>query len=294
MARPSSVYNDLPEVCYHFPKRYLRVARKIIGDWIIYYEPSRSNIDGTKREGRLSYYATARVVSIEQDPGRHDHYYAYVSDFLQFDRAVPFIENGYHYESRARRADGKTNSGIASLSIREIPDQEYENILRSGFNEIAIGNRSEAGLSDHEMFEEPEVSEHQPIRQVVTRPFRDAAFSRQVKKAYNETCAITGVRIINGGARAETQAAHIRPVHENGPDSVRNGLALSGTIHWMFDHGLISINDDYSVLVASERVPDTIMEIINPRIALPETPTLYPHHKFLQWHRENVFNKTQN
>ena len=43
----------------------------------------------------------------------------------------------------------------------------------------------------------------------------------------------------NGGGRAEAQAAHIQPVAENGPDSLRNGVALSSTFHWMFDRGLI-------------------------------------------------------
>jgi hypothetical protein len=37
------------------------------------------------------------------------------------------------------------------------------------------------------------------------------------------------LQIINGGGRTEVQAAHIRPVAAGGSDSVRNGLALSGT-----------------------------------------------------------------
>ena len=286
--RPNSVYNDLPEFCYHFPKRYLRIAQETINDWIIYYEPSRSNIDGTKRTGRLVYYATARVVSIEQDLNQHDHYYVFVDDFLQFDRAVPLKEGNYYHESSLQQADGKPNYGMTRQSVRKIKDHEYDNILRAGFNEI-ISGLSEVDSSGHELAKEPEMSDRPLIQQVVTRPFRDAAFSRQVKKAYSETCAITGIRLINGGARVEAQAAHIRPVKENGPDSVRNGIALSSTIHWMFDRGLISIDDDYSILIANGRVPDTVMRMINPQIELPGMPTLYPHQQFLRWHRENVF-----
>src|SRR3546814_20105604 len=59
-------------------------------------------------------------------------------------------------------------------------------------------------------------------------------------------------------------AAHIRPVVSQGPDSVRNGLALSGTIHWMFDRGLISIDDGYSILTAQGRVPDKLERLIRP------------------------------
>jgi len=87
-----------------------------------------------------------------------------------------------------------------------------------------------------------------------------------------DTCAVTGLKLINGGGRSEVQAAHIRPVADRGPDSVRNGLALSGTVHWMFDRGLISVDDDYNLLIASGGVPDTITRLINPerRLLVPE------------------------
>ena len=71
------------------------------------------------------------------------------------------------------------------------------------------------------------------ISQLVSRPFRDKAFAAAVKTAYRDTCAMTGLKLINGGGRSEVQAAHIRPVEHNGTDSVRNGIALSGTMHWM-------------------------------------------------------------
>ncbi|WP_336510476.1 HNH endonuclease [Agrobacterium tumefaciens] len=87
------------------------------------------------------------------------------------------------------------------------------------------------------------------------------------------------------------QAAHIRPVAHGGPDSVRNGMALSGTVHWMFDRGLISVDDDYSMLIASAGVPDTILRLMNPerRLLVPERPGERPHSQFLQYHREQVF-----
>lgn len=36
-------YDDLPEVRYHFPQSYLRVAEAAVNDWILYYEPRRSS-----------------------------------------------------------------------------------------------------------------------------------------------------------------------------------------------------------------------------------------------------------
>jgi putative restriction endonuclease len=72
---------------------------------------------------------------------------------------------------------------------------------------------------------------------------------------------------------------------------VRNGIALSGTIHWMFDRGLISIAPDYGILVADSGVPDPIRRLIRPegRIGLPTDRALWPHQHYLDFHRSNIF-----
>ena len=67
------------------------------------------------------------------------------------------------------------------------------------------------------------------------------------------------------------QAAHIRPVAEGGPDVVRNGLALSATAHWMFDRGLISVDDDHTILIAEAHLPEAARALILPdrRLRVP-------------------------
>ena len=95
----------------------------------------------------------------------------------------------------------------------------------------------------------------------------------------------------NGGGRAEAQAAHIQPVAENGPDSLRNGVALSSTFHWMFDRGLISIDDDYSLLLKRDAIPGSVISLVNSdrRLRLPDQGIYHPHPRFLEYHREHVF-----
>jgi putative restriction endonuclease len=102
---------------------------------------------------------------------------------------------------------------------------------------------------------------------------------------------LTGLRLINGGGRPEVQAAHIRPVADQGPDSVRNGLALSGTMHWMFDRGLISVDDDMRILKAKGHVPDEVERLLNRTgyLNLPSDPARHPHPAFLRHHRETYF-----
>ena len=283
-------YDDLPEYRYHFPGTYLRQVEAAVGDWIVYYEPRRTSDDPMSRGGRQAYFAAARVTEVRPDPTMANHFYAFVSDYLEFDRPVPFREVDFYYEGALRRDDGNTNKGAFGRAVRTIPDREYDLILKAGFAEVLLPPPDERvpafELADGQaMFERP------IVERLVARPFRDAAFATAVKVAYENTCAVTGIKLINGGGRAEVQAAHIRPVASAGPDSVRNGLALSGTVHWMFDRGLISIGDDYSILMAKGHVPEPVRWLINPdfRLKLPVRTEFHPHPNFLRFHREAVF-----
>lgn len=283
----SSAYDDQPEVRYHFPKTYLRQVEAALGDLVVYYEPRRT--EGPRSTtGRQSYFAVARIHRIERDPTRADHSYAYVEDFLEFDRPVPFREGSHYYESALMKADGSTSKGAFGRAVRNLGDVEFEAILRAGFTrELAPWERPAAGAA-----EPPNEYPARPIAaQVVQRPFRDEAFRRHVRQAYSETCAVSGLRLINGGGRPEVQAAHIQPVAAQGPDSVRNGLALTGTVHWLFDRGLISVDDNYRILLAQTGVPEELGRLIQPhrQLLLPSRPEWRPHPSYLKWHREHVF-----
>jgi len=111
-------------------------------------------------------------------------------------------------------------------------------------------------------------------------------------KAYNRRCAFTGFQFINGGGRAEVEAAHIKSVSAKGPDVVQNGLALSGTVHWMFDRGLLTLSDDRRILMSNQiNDVDGVRKILLPEglAMFPERPEHHPDPKFLEWHRENCF-----
>jgi putative restriction endonuclease len=286
--KAGSGYDDRPEEYYHFPRTYLNQARNAIGDHIIYYEPRRS--DGGAI-GRQAYISTARVTDVVEDKKLADHYYALISDYLDFDRPVPFVENDFYYESALQRDDGGTNRGAFGRAVRVIPDQEFDLILKTGFAAELRSTNAPTNAS-YGGFDDPAVDFVRPIVEMtVSRPFRDRAFMKAVRSAYENRCAVTGLCLINGGGRPEVQAAHIKPVAENGPDSVRNGLALSGTFHWLFDRGLISVSDDYRILVNEKKVPEQARMMLNQsgRLVLPSDSGAHPNPYYLKFHRENVF-----
>lgn len=287
-------YDDLPEERYHFPRAYLRQIEQAVGDWIVYYEPRRSTGELSSSGGRQSYFATARLLRIEQDQNRENHFYAFLSNYLEFDHPVPFKDGQHYYESGLQREDGGTNKGAFGRSVRVIPENEYELILHAGFTKTLELTKPVPELQPELLYG---VAENIPeferpiVERVIARPFRDAAFAVAIKEAYHDTCAMTGLKIINGGGRAEVQAAHIQPVSKNGPDSLRNGVALSGTVHWMFDRGLVSIDDDYSILIAKDHLPDAAVRLLNQdhRLLLPTREDMRPHRHYLDFHRENIF-----
>ncbi|WP_244868090.1 HNH endonuclease [Vannielia litorea] len=197
-------------------------------------------------------------------------------------------------ESALTNCDGTPMSGGQNTSsVRVLPEQEFAYIVNLGLPqnlEEMEANRYNPARSDVD--DKPEPFIRPVIERLSSRPYRDVAFRRKVREAYDYRCALSGLQLRNGGGRPEVQAAHIVPVERQGDDSVHNGLALSGTLHWMFDRGLISVADDHSILVSRNKVPDEVTtRLLSPsgKLHLPAHQRDHPHPANLRWHRENVF-----
>ena len=288
MHKADSIYDDIPAERYQFRKPYLSRAQQCVGDWIVYLEP-------TKVRGSRGYFAVAQVEAIVPDPTAADMYLALIAPatYLDFVRRVPFsgadgpIERGVLNEAGAI-------SGRAQAAVRPLSRVDFVRIVNAGLPDDDTLPRV-GELAPLDRVQDPQVPfevERPIIQSLVNRPFRDRAFRRAVLHAYDARCAVTGWKLINGGGRAEAEAAHIRPVERGGPDSVRNGLALSGTAHWMFDRGLIGLSDDLDILI-SRQVNDrpSVEAIINRtgKALVPELPAMRPHPAFLGWHRRECF-----
>jgi len=290
--RPGSGYDDEIQTRYHFPDRYLDEARKAVGDWVVYRAPRRGG-------GKIGYFAAARVASIEPDPNLSAHSYTRMTDFLPFDAIVPLERSSGFYERQLdfvtkRSLIGRTLQG---RSVRTISEIEFGDIVRAGLGETldpanAVRLELDPSHVDPETFAllnaEEEEQERRVVQILMNRKIRDASFRRQVCEAYDNTCAITGLRMVNGGGKAEVQAAHFWSVAAGGPDVVQNGLALSATVHWLFDRYLISLTADYGLLVSHNRVPAELQPLFErqlQRIRLPKQRALWPRPRYIQQHR---------
>jgi putative restriction endonuclease len=286
--RADSIYEDEPDRVYDFPRSYLKAVEEGVGDWVIYYEPVKA--------GPRGYFAVAQIARVIPKPGVEGRYLALVTpgSFLPFDREVPRLMDGRPFEAALTAVDGSPKAGGAQqLAVRRLPEAEFAAIVRRGLPSDL--ERTEATRYDSAVFEADDAAipfERPVVERLLSRPYRDVAFRRKVREAYDYRCAMSGLRLRNGGGRPEVNAAHIRPVEAQGSDAVRNGLALSGTLHWMFDRGLLSVADDGSILVSRNKVPrDVVDRLIVPsgRLVLPMERRDWPHPENLRWHRENVF-----
>lgn len=289
--RSDSIYKDTPAEQYQFPSQYLARVESCVGDWIIYYEPTKS------QESR-GYFAIARVQQVIPDPSTSGMYIAVIepNSYLDFANPVPFRDEDGLLEQGLLNDQGKI-SGRAQSAVRPISTADFNRITELGLaEETTLLPRVDVPSAFPGMLETQSSFQYEQERSCVayltSRIVRDRIFRRVVLRAYDARCAITSLKLINGHGRAEVEAAHIRPVEANGPDIVSNGFALSGTAHWMFDRGLISIADNHEILI-SRHVNDEAgaRAIINKtgRILIPPRAADHPHPHFLRWHRENRF-----
>lgn len=118
-----------------------------------------------------------------------------------------------------------------------------------------------------------------------------AFFRAAILSSYEETCCITGLQVSEC-----LIASHIVPWKEDEKyrTDPTNGLCLSSTFDRLFDTGLITINNNLEVFVATSLLRTKTQSaqelicsyhgrpIIRPRRFMPSTERL-------QWHRANVF-----
>ncbi len=289
--RSDSIYDDSPAERYQFPSQYLGRVQQCVGDWIVYYEPRKI------RDTR-GYFAVARVQRVIPDPSTPGMYLALIEpgSYLDFARPVSFQNNDGIVERGLLNGEGRI-SGRAQSAVRPLSSVDFDRILMLGLddNEPLLPRVDDSPVPGS--FAEDQVpfvaeQDRNRVSFLASRLVRDRVFRRIVLRAYDSRCAVTGLKLINGGGRAEVAAAHIRPVEANGPDIVSNGLALSGTAHWMFDRGLISLSDDLEIMISRQANDvDGIRSIINKngRALPPSRISERPHPHFLNWHRENCF-----
>ena len=122
---------------------------------------------------------------------------------------------------------------------------------------------------------------------------RGMIFKREIPKNYNFSCCISGMKISSTFNVSMVDACHIVPFSKSFDDTIKNGISLCPNLHRAFDRGLISINEDFKVLVSDRFIENesnyALKNFKNQIIELPKIDHLFPDKNNLKWHKENIF-----
>jgi hypothetical protein len=134
----------------------------------------------------------------------------------------------------------------------------------------------------------PTLPERRRAIRTVSVAVRDVRFRTRVLDAYSGRCAFCGLNV------GLAEAGHLRPVHDDGTDSITNGIAACPTHHKALDGGLILIGDDWAISVntgllaelgATEADRVALAVSLQSHLTLPATTGLRPSQDEVSYHR---------
>jgi putative restriction endonuclease len=300
-SKADSEYDDT-STSYEFPSRYLKIFEPLShGEPVlaVIYEPG---------PGRRRYVGYARIsqpprlTGTRSNSGQRKWAVDYVDGYQPFPRPVPALNGGVPLEAwlTAIRPDQR---GIASRgnAVRRIEIEDAERIVAIALGEERAGELVYPLPTD--VLDPPELARERVER--LTRTLeRDARFRATVLEAYDWRCAVTGFSaygVRRARVSALLDAAHVKPVALNGSDHVPNGLALTPTLHRLFDQGLFTIEyRDLSLrTVVSPRLEPSMVRSHDDSFRLPlvtgmivrppSSRDMWPDPMVLRFHNRTVF-----
>lgn len=118
--------------------------------------------------------------------------------------------------------------------------------------------------------------------------FNSVSFRDFVMTGYNFECAITR-RVIRYGTFMNLEAAHIWPRSHQGLYMPSNGIALCRDMHWAFDKGMFTVDDDYCVRVHPDITSEYLMQYNRQKLYVPDNEFFQPDINNLHYHQTNVY-----
>lgn len=103
------------------------------------------------------------------------------------------------------------------------------------------------------------------------------------------------MRLVSRHGHSFVDACHIVPFSISHDDRIGgNGIALCLNMHRAFDRGLLSVDEDYRIIVSPHFKEDgehdySLRKLKGRRISGPQSARYFPQLDTLKWHREHIF-----
>lgn len=118
--------------------------------------------------------------------------------------------------------------------------------------------------------------------------FNAVSFRDFIMVGYDNLCAITGT-VIRYESYMNLEAAHIKPKSHGGLFLPNNGMALCRDLHWAFDKGFFTLDDDLKVVVHPKIESEYLNSFNGKQIRIPSNQFFVPDLENVRYHRENVY-----
>lgn len=191
----------------------------------------------------------------------------------------------------------RPGTGFVAWDIDHV-DEGVKNVYEYNWNNLAnpFGFAKEGLTEDtiiENLLEDPNKS-NEMYAKIKVRGIAQSIFRKMLLKAYKNKCAFCDFSFIFA-----LQASHIIPWANSTSFErldVRNGILLCATHHKLFDKGILTINEDYSinyndsiVITKSYSKYDSLLTtaLHNKKINLPKDKKHWPNKQFLNKHRIN-------
>lgn len=190
--------------------------------------------------------------------------------------------------------DKKNNSLLQQFLL-----DEYFPDTKSNFSNVSVRQEKLFDEIEGKILREDSSEYRNEIKELMQQQneeeifLRGSIFKREIPKIYNYTCCISGMKISATIPVSMIDACHIVPFGLSYDDTITNGIALCPNLHRAFDRGLISIDNNYNVIVSRAFKEDesnySIRNFENQHLILPKQEMYYPITDNLNWHRKNIF-----
>tara|TARA_B100001027_G_scaffold57249_2_gene38677 strand:+ start:5770 stop:7029 length:1260 start_codon:yes stop_codon:yes gene_type:complete len=272
--------NDVDFETYPWERSRFDKVRE--GDFFVYKKSS-----SLSENKKLYFFGMGQVGPIEGD----DYVVTQIINPVKFDNIIHQEDlNDYQWKWKDRGENWSNFFNHYGMDI--IPFEDFKYICEQGISNQTDDNFEKQNndlIKSHKKFYFPNSNKKpkEKFSKLKVRTSDDKVWSDNIKIIYDFKCCVTDI-----STKGLNHSSHISPHSSDEENRLnpKNGLLLSMLIHKCFDEGIISIDDNYRILLSDsikdKNLLDYLKKYENNKINLPIRKDFYPDRKLLKIHRE--------
>lgn len=292
LSKPDYTQHDKEFEQYFWSKGRFNKVRE--GDKFIYRKPSK--VSANKQFYFFGIGTVGEIIKIGEDKFGKDNVICKVIEPVRFENLVFQKDDAllnYDWKWKKRIKENGWGQFFNNYGMNKIPQEDFDFLCSLGLDstnsEYAEVDNLEL-VKSHLNFSYQNQEAEDRYSKTKTRGSEQKIFSDNVKIIYNNQCCISGIK-----TRSLLQGCHISPwaKDKKNRQNLNNSLCLSLILHKCYDEGIITIDQDYKVLLSTKIDDKELIRYLSnynrKKINLPIKREFYPDKKFLLNHTNTVY-----